>query len=302
MPMWKSGTGHQYGILGRGAYLRGPGPAGAGLLERAEEQSAHDVYHDVVQQEARDHIVHFELGLENGRDERPEPACKKSGDDDHGQDHDGRNALEGDPEHRGCERSCEELALGTDVPELGPERKGNGKPREKQRARLDKGFQQIEPRAQGSVKQIKVGLPEFAACNENGDGGEDEGRQHCGNGNDDPGPPGKGFALVDSEPHSFLTPLIQRPICSLDASSIHGFSHHLPFEKHENPVTQGEDFIQVFRDEQDCRPALPFLQDPLMHVLHGAHIQAAGGLAGDQDRGFARPAPWPASPSAGFLR
>jgi len=102
--------------------FRRSGPAGPGLLERAEKQRSHDVNHDVVQQRLETTSSTFSLVLRmagiNAR-----AAGKEAAHDDHRQDQGGRNTFQVDPEDRCRERSCEELAFGADVPELGPESK-----------------------------------------------------------------------------------------------------------------------------------------------------------------------------------
>ena len=51
---------------------------------------------------------------------------------------------------------------------------------------------------------------------------------------------------------------------------------------HRDPVGEGEDLVELGRDQHHGRPAVALGDDPAVDELDGAHVDAAGGLGGDE--------------------
>src|SRR5215470_4638932 len=59
----------------------------------------------------------------------------------------------------------------------------------------------------------------------------------------------------------------------------------------EDPVGEGQNLVELERDEEDGAPLIALGDEPAVQVLDSADVEPAGGLCGDEDLRVARERP-----------
>ena len=87
--------------------------------------------------------------------------------------------------------------------------------------------------------------------------------------------------------HAATSPRPAAPVIAMPSSSslaVGGNSPAIsPSYMHEDPVGEGEDLLELERHEQDGASLVALLDQPAVHELDRADVEAARGLRGDQN-------------------